>query len=136
MPVEMQWHGKEAMAKVEHALQMAIDKTTSDGAIEAKGLVHLDTTTLQGSIWPEGSKKNKDGQMEGAYGAHTANNPESNVDVMSYAIWQEFLPGEALPDPPGGIRTRAGGKPYLRPTIPKAQKELPINIANEYKKVE
>lgn len=120
------WYGPEAMAKVERALMMAIDKTTSDGAIEAKDPVHKDTTLLQGSIFAVPAKKTSEGIIEGIYGPH-------DVD---YAVFQEFLPGESMPDPPGGVRVRSGGKPYLRPSMKTAEKKLPENIVAAYRKVE
>jgi len=132
----MSWYGPEAKAKVEQALKMAINITTSDGAIEAKKEVHRETTTLQGSIWPETAKKNSEGEIEGIYGVHRAENPNSHEDVTTYAVYQEFLPGESMPDPPGGTRIRAGGKPYLRPSMKTAERKLPLNIKAAYRSVE
>jgi hypothetical protein len=121
MSATLDWHGKEMSDLVEHALRLGIDKTASEGAIEAKGLVHIDTALLQGSIYPEPAKKNADGEIEGAYGPH---------DIV-YAAAQEFLLGEKLPD--GGTRTRKGGKPYMRPSMKTVEKSLPGNIAAAYR---
>jgi hypothetical protein len=136
MSATLDWHGKEMSDLVEHALRLGIDKTASEGSIEAKGLVHFDTTTLQGSIRPDPAKKNADGQIEGAYGPHRATNPENEEDVMTYAVYQEFLPGEWMPDPSGEgetMRRRRGGKPYMRPSMKTVEKNLPGNIAAAYR---
>lgn len=118
---DVTWNGKEAMAKVERALKLGIDKTTSQGSIEAKRLVHIDTSTLQGSIYPEPAKLNDSGQIEGIYGPHD----------IAYAKFQEFVPGEQMPD--GETRTRAGGKPYMRPSMKVVEKNLAPNITEAYK---
>jgi len=128
---ELTWNGAAIEALVERALILGIDKTTSDAAIEAKRLCNRDTTALQGSIGPDHAVVNAEGQIEGAYGPHRADNPKTHEDIMTYAVYQEFLLGEQMPD--GGTRTRNGGKPYMRPTIPKASEELPKNIAAAYR---
>lgn len=119
--MSMEWFGGARKADIERALKLGIDKTTSDAAIDAKRLVNIDTSTLQGSIFPEAAKPNADGQIEGAYGPH-------DVD---YAALQEFLPGEQMPD--GTPRTRSGGKPYMRPSKAEAEKKLMPNIQAAYK---
>jgi hypothetical protein len=119
--VSLEWHGDEMSALVERALRLGIDRTTSEASIEAKGLVHIDTALLQGSIYPEPAKKNDAGQIEGAYGPHD----------IAYAAAQEFILGEKMPD--GGTRTRKGGKPYMRPSMATAEKRLPGNIADAYR---
>lgn len=121
MSAELTWNGAAVEALVEKALRIGIDKTTSDATIEAKKLVHVDTATLQGSIYPEPAKVNGDGQMEGAYGPHD----------VAYAIFQEFLLGEAMPD--GGERTRRGGKPFMRPSAATAEKNLTGNIQDAWR---
>jgi hypothetical protein len=117
----MKWLGKEAIEKSTRALMMGIDKTTSDATIEAKRLVNIDTTTLQGSIFPEPAKIDNDGTVVGEYGPHD----------VAYAVEQEFLLGEQLPD--GGTRQRKGGKPYMRPSMRKAEQSLMGNIIKAYK---
>jgi hypothetical protein len=109
------------MAKVERALMLGIDKTTSEGTIDAKRLVNRDTTTLQGSIFPEPAKVNGSGQVEGVYGPHD----------VEYAKYQEFLPGETMPD--GQPRRRKGGKPYMRPSMRTVEKNLAPNIQAAYR---
>lgn len=128
----MKWYGQEAIAKATRALMMGIDKTTSDATIEAKRLVHIKDTILQGSIMPEPAKLNDDKQIEGTYGPH-------DVD---YAIWQEFMLGEKTPEYTStvtgktyaeGTRQRKGGKPYMRPSMRKAEQSLMGNIIKAYK---
>jgi hypothetical protein len=119
--MSLEWNGAEAIAKATRALQIGIDKTTSDATIEAKRLVNRDTTTLQGSIYPEPAKLTAEGQMEGAYGPHD----------VEYAVVQEFLQGETMPD--GTTRDRKGGKPYMRPSQTNAAEKLPGNIVDAYR---
>jgi len=119
--VSVEWFGDAARERIERALVLGIDKTTGDASIEAKRLVHRDTTTLQGSISPEPAKVNESDQVEGAYGPH-------DVD---YAALQEFLPGEQMPD--GSTRQRKGGKPYMRPSKANAESKLMPNIAAAYR---
>lgn len=118
--VSLDWHGGEMTAKVIRALKIGIDKTTSDASIEAKRLVNIDTSTLQGSIRPEAAAENSNGQIVGIYGPHD----------VEYAAWQEFLPGEQMPD--GATRERSGGKPYMRPSMAKAEEEIGKNIRDAY----
>ncbi|MFA5130497.1 MAG: hypothetical protein WC477_06335 [Patescibacteria group bacterium] len=129
--MEMKWYGKEATDKAIRALRIGIDKTTSIGTIEAKNLVNKDTTALQGSIYPEPAKLNDQGQVEGVYGPHRAANPASGEDVTTYATYQEFYLGERMPD--GSTRERKGGKPYMRPSMRKAESVLMDNIVKAYK---
>lgn len=129
--MEMKWYGKEATDKAIRALRLGIDKTTSIGTIEAKNLVNKDTTALQGSIYPEPAKLNDQGQVEGVYGPHRAANPASGEDVTTYATYQEFDLGERMPD--GSTRDRKGGKPYMRPSMRKAESVLMDNIVKAYK---
>lgn len=129
--MEMKWYGKEATDKAIRALKLGIDKTTSIGTIEAKNLVNKDTTALQGSIYPEPAKLNDQGQVEGVYGPHRAANPASGEDVTTYATYQEFDLGERMPD--GSTRDRKGGKPYMRPSMRKAESVLMDNIVKAYK---
>ena len=131
MSTEIKWHGKEAIDKAIKALKVGIDKTTSIGTIEAKTLVNKDTTALQGSIYPEPAKINDQGQVEGVYGPHRAANPASGEDVATYATYQEFDLGERMPD--GSTRDRKGGKPYMRPSMRKAESVLMDNIVKAYK---
>jgi hypothetical protein len=129
--MELKWYGKEATDRAIKALKLGIDKTTSIGTIEAKTLVNKDTTALQGSIYPEPAKMNDDGQIEGVYGPHRAANPSSGEDVTTYATYQEFDLGEQMPD--GSTRDRKGGKPYMRPSMRKAESVLMDNIVKSYK---
>jgi hypothetical protein len=131
MSVELTWNGAAIQEAVERALVLGIDRTTSDAAIEAKRLVNVDTSTLQGSIYPEPAKIIDD-RVEGAYGPH-------DVD---YAIWQEFALGQQTPEYAStasgktyseGPRQRSGGKPYMRPSAANAEKALPGNIAAAYR---
>jgi hypothetical protein len=119
--MSLEWHGAEAIARATRALKLGIDKTTSEATIEAKRLVNIDTSTLQGSIFPEPATLNKDGQMEGAYGPHD----------VAYAVEQEFLQGEQMPD--GITRERRGGKPYMRPSMRTAEEKLSGNIVDAYR---
>jgi hypothetical protein len=119
--VSLEWFGEQAKDRVTRALHLGIDKTTSEGAIAAKHLVNRDTTALQGSIYPEPSKVNEEGQVEGVYGPHD----------IAYAAVQEFLPGEKMPD--GSTRERKGGKPYMRPSYEEAKAKLMPNIAAAYR---
>jgi hypothetical protein len=119
--MSLEWHGAEVIEKATRALKLGIDKTTSEASIEAKRLVNIDTSTLQGSIYPEPAKLNAEGQMEGAYGPHD----------VAYAVEQEFLQGETMPD--GEVRARNGGKPYMRPSQTTAAEKLPGNIVDAYR---
>jgi len=130
------WYGDDAKEMVEKALKLGINMTTSAGAIDAKREVHRKTTALQGSIYPEAAVMNSEGEVEGVYGVHRATNTKTGEEVTTYAVWQEFLPGEALPDPPGGVRARAGGRPYLRPSMATAEKNLKGNLSAAYHVVE
>jgi hypothetical protein len=126
--LSLTWHGAEALANVVKALQIGIDKTTSQGTIEAKRLVNRDTTTLQGSIHPEPARVNEAGQVEGAYGPHD----------VAYAVFQEFMPGEWMPDPDGdgeSLRRRWGGKPYMRPSQKTVEDRLLPNILEAWRAV-
>jgi len=129
--MESKWFDKEAIEKATRALKLGIDITTSIGTIEAKNNVNKDTTALQGAIYPEPSKINEQGQVEGVYGPHRAANPTTGEDVTTYATYQEFDLGEQMPD--GTTRDRKGGKPYMRPSMRKAENVLMGNIVKAYK---
>jgi len=85
------WRDAEIVARMRRAERVGIDQTTSRCVIMAKGLVHVDTSTLQGSIKAEEAKTVGDG-AEATWGSFDVN----------YAFWQEVKPN--------------GGKPYLRPS--------------------
>jgi hypothetical protein len=129
--METKWYGKEATDRAIKALRIGIDLTSSEGTKTAKGEVHTDTTALQGSIYPEAAKLNDEGQVEGVFGPHRADNGTSGVDVMTYAVYQEFDLGEQMPD--GTTRDRKGGRPYMRPGMRKAESVLMDNIVKAYK---
>lgn len=119
--MSLEWFGDQQKAKVELALRRGIDRTTSEGTIEAKRLVNVRTATLQGSIYPEPAKVNAEGQVEGVYGPHD----------VEYAVYQEFLPTELMPD--GTPRRKRGGKPYMRPSMKLVLRNLRDNIAAAYR---
>lgn len=128
--MSLEWFSEQAKARVERALLLGIDKTTSDGAITAKRLVNRETTTLQGSIYPEPAVVASDGSVYGIYGPHD----------VEYAVPQEFLPGEQAPEftaggktYPAGTRKRSGGKPYMRPSYEEAKQKVKPNIAAAYR---
>ena len=109
---DFNWHGPEMKAKVERALMRGIDKTTSQAAITAKRLVHIDTSTLQGSISPDPARVEGD-EVVGQFSTHD----------VAYAKPQEFLPPEK------------GGKPYMRPAADEAAKNLAGNIRKAWEEV-
>lgn len=119
--MSLEWFAEQAKARVERALLLGIDKTTSEGAITAKRLVNIDTATLQGSIYPEPAVVASDSSVYGIYGPHD----------VAYAEVQEFLPGEQMPS--GGTRERRGGKPYMRPSYEEAKQKVMPNIAAAYR---
>jgi hypothetical protein len=87
------WRGPQVAARARRAQIVGINKTTGECVTSAKGLVHVDTATLQGSIRLEPARADGNG-ARGQWGSFDVN----------YALWQEVLP-----------RGR-GGKPYLRPS--------------------
>lgn len=104
------WFGDRQLRRIEEATKRGIDKSSSQGTKVAKQEVHVDTTLLQGSIFPESSKKIGT-EIAGQFGTHD----------IDYAIPQEFDP----------IR----GKPYMRPGKKEAKDNLKANIKEEYDKL-
>jgi len=89
----LSWRGPLVAARVRHAQIAGINKTMGECIVSAKGLVHVDTATLQGSIRLEGARAEGAG-ARGQWGSFDVN----------YALWQEVLPPSR------------GGKAYLRPS--------------------
>lgn len=87
------WRGAAVAAHVRAAQIAGVNKTMGECITQAKGLVHVDTATLQGSIRLEGAQPDGNG-VRGQWGSFDVN----------YALWQEVLPAGR------------GGKPYLRPS--------------------
>jgi hypothetical protein len=131
MASELNWNGKAMEDLITKAVRYGVDKTLYDGMAEAKRLVHKDTRSLESAIQIENAKMNDEGQIEGSYGPRSAPNNATGRDILEYAVFQEFLPGEEMPD--GGSRTRKGGKPYMRPSQKVAESELMGNIADAYR---
>lgn len=88
------WRGPLVAARVRAAQIAGVNKTMGECVTEAKGLVHVDTATLQGSITIADPARPYGGGVRGTWGS---------ADV-AYALWQEVLP------------PARGGKPYLRPS--------------------
>ena len=97
------WNGAAVIERVRAAEIDGINKVMGACVTTAKELVHTDTTALQGSIKMEPAQMTSRGAV-GLWGSFD----------ISYAIWQELLPGEVEA---GITRIRSGGKPYLRPAM-------------------
>ena len=131
--MESTWGIREQMDRATLALVRGLERTAAIGVIEAKTLVNKDTTALQGSIMFHRAKKADDGTIECEYGPSRASNPNSGESITTYAVYQEFDLGEQMPD--GSTRDRKGGKPYMRPSMRKAESVLLENIAKAYKEL-
>lgn len=99
------WRGPIVSARVRHAQIAGINKTMGECVVSAKGLVHVDTATLQGSLRLENAQ---------AYGGG-ARGQWGSFDV-NYALWQEVLP------------PHRGGKAYLRPSADRCYPNLAGHI--------
>jgi len=119
--VSVNWKGKQLRAKLDRAIEQGMKETASDCIATSKALVHKDTTSLQGSIRMDGrGVRREGGQISLDWGSYG----------IDYAIWQEYLPGEELPE--GGTRLLSGGKPYLRPSADEHYPELPRKIRSAF----
>lgn len=127
----LQWNGEHIQDMVTHALLIGVSKALYEGMAEAKRLVHKDTRSLESAITIESAHVNESGQVEGSYGPRSSANFDTGEDVLTYAIFQEFLPGEEMPD--GGTRERRGGKPYMRPSQKVAEAALLPSIAEAWR---
>lgn len=87
------WRGPLVAARAQRAQIVGINKTMGECVVDAKGLVHVDTSTLQGSLRLEGARAEGNG-ARGQWGSFD----------IAYALWQEVLPAGR------------GGKAYLRPS--------------------
>jgi hypothetical protein len=104
MPSKFNWYGDKVKAKVERETRAAMDSILADCVNEAKGLVHVKTSTLQGGIQMRPTK-NIDGVLTGLWG----------VWDVRYAVYQE-------------LPIFKGSKPYLRPSADKHYPKLAAEI--------
>lgn len=88
----LNWRGHEIAARMDAAERVGINQTMARCVVMAKGLVRVDTSTLQGSLKIEDARKTSEGNM-GQWGSFDVN----------YALWQEIGTSKMV------------GKPYLRP---------------------
>jgi len=104
MSSRMNWYGDKLKAKIERVSKTAMDSVMADCVMEAKGLVHVKTSTLQGSIQMRPTK-NVNGTLVGVWGSFN----------VKYAVYQE-------------LPIFKGSKPYLRPSANKYYPELKKRI--------
>jgi hypothetical protein len=99
--VSVEWNGDSVAERVRRASLIGVNRTMGKCIVTAKELVHVDTSTLQGSIRSEPARETASGAT-GTWGSFDVN----------YALWQEVLPSER------------GGKAYLRPAADTHYREL------------
>ncbi len=110
MATQLRWRGAQVKDKLLRAAKDGIDETTAESVTEAKRIVPVDTSTLQGSIRfdPAQIGRNK---VVGEWGSF-------DVD---YAIYVEL----------GTYKMRA--QPYLRPTADREYPKLKGRIARRFR---